>query len=263
MSTLRTLLLTLLAAGAAVTPLAAQAISGRVLDAATGAGVDLVTVTALNSQQQPAARGRTSATGEFRLALAAPGVYTVQVERTGYRTVASQPITVGANQNAEVALRVSPEAVTLEPLTAVARRVPALVPTGFYDREERGFGRFYRRDFVEKRINRPFANVLDEVPGIRLYRDRSGTEYVIFDRAQATGAFSRLSKGEDDKCLPVFYLDGNRVTVGPRGTTASDLVQSSEVEAIEVYGSAAQLPVEFNGSDASCGVIVIWTRRGT
>lgn len=262
MSTLRTLLAALLATAAATAPLAAQGIRGRVLDAATGGGVELATVTAIDAGQRPAARGRTGATGEFTLALTAPGVYTVQVERTGYRTVTSKAVTVGASQNVEVALRVTPEAVTLEPVTAVGRQVPALVPTGFYNREARGSGRFYRRDFVEKRIHRPFANVLDEVPGIRLYRDRSGTEYVIFDRAQTTAAFRRTQMGQDDKCLPVFYLDGNRVAVGPRGTTASDLVQSSEVEAIEIYGSAAQIPVEFNGSDASCGVIVIWTRRG-
>jgi len=262
MSTVRHLLATLLAAAAATTPLAAQGIRGRVLDAATGAGVELATVTAITAGQQPAARARTGATGEFTLALAAPGVYTLRVERTGYGAVASQAVTVGANQNVEVALRITAEAVTLEPVTAVGRQVPSLAPTGFYNREARGIGRFYRRDFVEKRINRPFANVLDEVPGIRLYRDRSGTDYVIFDRAQTTGTFRRLQKGEDDKCLPVFYLDGTRVMVGPRGTTASDLVQSSEVEAIEIYGSAAQLPAEFNGSDASCGVIVVWTRRG-
>jgi hypothetical protein len=30
---------------------------------------------------------------------------------------------------------------------------------------------------------------------------------------------------------------------------------------IEVYRSAAEIPPQFNGSGAACGVIVIWTRH--
>jgi hypothetical protein len=34
------------------------------------------------------------------------------------------------------------------------------------------------------------------------------------------------------------------------------------MEAIEVYRSASEVPIEFGGNSASCGVIVLWTTRG-
>jgi hypothetical protein len=33
-------------------------------------------------------------------------------------------------------------------------------------------------------------------------------------------------------------------------------------EAVEVYRSPAEAPVEFGGEGAECGTIVLWTRRG-
>ena len=43
-----------------------------------------------------------------------------------------------------------------------------------------------------------------------------------------------------------------------------DVVRPDDIEAIEVYRSASQVPAEFGGNSmfTRCGVIVIWTRRG-
>jgi hypothetical protein len=38
--------------------------------------------------------------------------------------------------------------------------------------------------------------------------------------------------------------------------------QVDNIEAIEVYRSASEVPMEFGGNSASCGVIVLWTTRG-
>lgn len=249
----------------AAQPLSAQLIRGRVVDAATGEGVAEATVAALASGTRAAARVRTGADGTFDLPLRRPGEFTVRVERTGYQPVTSRPLAISPAESVQVSVKISPSAVALDPLTIVARRGasrnPLLEPTGFYAREGRGVGRFYRRDFIEQRINRPLAGILDEVPGISIRRDLNGVDYVTFDRAQASGAFQRAARNQPDRCSPVFYLDGNRVAVGPRMLTANDLVTAAEIEAIEVYSGAAQLPPEFNGSDSACGVIVIWTRR--
>jgi hypothetical protein len=34
------------------------------------------------------------------------------------------------------------------------------------------------------------------------------------------------------------------------------------IQGVEIYRGAAEVPGEFSGTDASCGVIVIWTKRG-
>jgi hypothetical protein len=252
----------------AALPLHAQAMRGRVVDAAGGAGVPQATVTA-TAERRPDVRVLTAADGTFEIAFRQPGVYTVRVERTGYQAVASRPVTVGPTETVEVEVRVAAQAVTLDPLTVTARRgaprVGSLERAGFYDREARGLGRFLRRDVIEKRQHRRLANILDELPGIHAVRDRNGNEFVTVTRAQSTGAIRRAQRGEDNICPPQIYLDGTLVhagTPGSRqsGTGINDLISPERIEAIEVYGSTAQLPVEYSGSNAACGVVLIWSR---
>jgi hypothetical protein len=242
-------------------PCDAQSIRGRVVDAATGAPVAEAAVSAVAPRGGVAGRGRSGAGGEFALAFRGPGAFRVRVERTGYATATSGEVTVGPAETVEVEVRVSARPLELDPLTVTARRGPqriaAMEHTGFYEREARGFGRFYRRDFFEKRETRPISDVLDEMPGLRMFRDNRGAVVLVFDRAQATGAFQRAQKGQADFCPPVYYLDGTYL-----GTANVDQVLlTNRVEAVEVYGSAATVPVEFNSTGSACGVIVLWTRR--
>jgi hypothetical protein len=37
--------------------------------------------------------------------------------------------------------------------------------------------------------------------------------------------------------------------------------EPSMFSAIEVYRSGAEVPIEFGGNGAHCGIIVLWTRR--
>ena len=36
-----------------------------------------------------------------------------------------------------------------------------------------------------------------------------------------------------------------------------------DLEAVEVYRSAAELPIEYGGTNAACGVLLLWTRIGS
>jgi hypothetical protein len=248
----------------------AQSIHGRVVDAASGDAVPEATVQVTGAEQRQAVRTRTGADGAFTLPLRGPGTYRVRVERTGYAPATSQEVEMAAGEAVQVELRISAQPLTLPALTVVGRqrprRISSLEPTGFYNREARGHGRFLKREDLERRPGNRLVNILDEVPGIRLYRDRRGNEYVTFDRAQSNGAFSRAQRNQADMCQPVFFLDGSRVNTGTPdrgGVTLNDLVPPEQIEGIEVYGSVAQIPVEFNASDAACGVVVIWTRKGS
>jgi hypothetical protein len=55
-------------------------------------------------------------------------------------------------------------------------------------------------------------------------------------------------------CYPTFYVDGRLAHSFATSTPMSD------VQGIEVYRGAAEMPGEFTGAGAMCGVIVIWTR---
>ena len=54
-----------------------------------------------------------------------------------------------------------------------------------------------------------------------------------------------------------FYVDGQ--PFGPTSPGIDIDIPPEEIEALEVYKSA-QVPAQFGGATAGCGVIVIWTR---
>jgi hypothetical protein len=56
------------------------------------------------------------------------------------------------------------------------------------------------------------------------------------------------------------YLDGLRFPLF-RGESIDHLVSPMELEGIEVYAHAAQVPVEFQRTRAGCGAILFWTRH--
>ena len=55
-------------------------------------------------------------------------------------------------------------------------------------------------------------------------------------------------------CLPVWFIDGQEVHSFHENTSIRD------VYGIEVYRGAGEIPAEFTGSNAGCGVIVVWTK---
>ena len=63
-------------------------------------------------------------------------------------------------------------------------------------------------------------------------------------------------------CPPILYLDGiNLGSIDDAEYGGPDLlVFPHDIEGVEVYGPAT-VPAEYGGSDAGCGVIVVWKRR--
>jgi len=60
-----------------------------------------------------------------------------------------------------------------------------------------------------------------------------------------------------------FFVDGARFYPTREGDISSD-VPLSLVEAVEVYRSVAETPVEFRyGQSAGCGTVVIWTANAS
>jgi carboxypeptidase family protein len=58
------------------------------------------------------------------------------------------------------------------------------------------------------------------------------------------------------RCLPVYWVDGQLDNeFGP-------LTPIRDVVAMELYTGPAEVPGEFAGSNAGCGVVALWTRSG-
>ena len=63
----------------------------------------------------------------------------------------------------------------------------------------------------------------------------------------------------------MIYVD--RQLISPGGNQADpaaldSAVSPAVVAAMEIYRSPAEIPAEFKGSNADCGVIVVWTHKG-
>ncbi|HEX8905419.1 MAG TPA: hypothetical protein VF771_11280, partial [Longimicrobiaceae bacterium] len=58
-------------------------------------------------------------------------------------------------------------------------------------------------------------------------------------------------------CVAQLYVDGVF-----RPGEISEEVQPAEVEAVEIYRTAAEVPPEFRREGSACGAILVWTRRG-
>ena len=230
------------------TPLAAQTIRGRVVDARTGEGVPQAAVVALTAGNRRAGQARTGADGKFSLPVRAPGEMRLRVDRTGYRQTLTDLMPVAARETIDVEVSVSAAPLTIAPLRVTARVEPprrrSLEMSGFYDREKRGFGRFLRREEIERHGDHNLANALTRVPGvaIRYVRVR---EYIYFTRYG---------------CSPHVYLDGSRMIVDAHSDINS-IVSTFQIEAIEVYQSPVEIPVEYNRGRDACGVVLIWTKH--
>jgi hypothetical protein len=228
-------------------PLAAQTVRGRVVDARTGEGVPQAAVSALTDGGRRAGQARTGADGKFSLPVRAPGTLRLRVERTGYRETLTDTMPVAAQETIDVEVSVSAAALTIAPLRVTARVEPprrrSLELNGFYDREKRGFGRFLRREQIERHGDYNLANALTRVPGVHIRYVRV-KQYIYFRRY---------------RCTPHVYLDGVRMIVNG-GQDINSVVSTFQVEAIEVYQSPVEIPAEYNVG-RTCGAILIWTKH--
>ena len=251
-----------------------QAVHGRVVDDSTGAPL-VATLTVLAFPGPAAATVQSTPDGSFRIAVQ-PGEYRLRVQRVGYREWLSETFVLQAGAEVELAPRLAPTAVELEPAEVVGQPASRRSLREFELRREHQKGRFITRAEFEKSNPRQVTDVLLRMPGLRLVpnpcymKEPTGPcrnsrvggadtrRYILRPRGGPItfGNANRDAPGEE--CGVLVYLDGRYVGDGLR--IDLDLVPVDQVEAIEVYTGASQIPTELNRTGSACGVIVIWSR---
>jgi hypothetical protein len=196
----------------------------------------------------------TDGQGNFHIPVSAPGRYQLRAQRLGYQRSTSAPITVVPSDRVRVELLVSTDAVVLAPLTVVASSSSVVrnprIAAFQWRQDHHPWGRFMGPDQIAR--IRPFyaTDVLQQVPGVQVVG--GGLNRVPTMR----GRFG-------DRCIPTFYVDGHRSMAGD-GLAVDDLVNGSDIAAVEVYDKPFEAPAEFTPSigeaSINCGVVVIWTR---
>mgnify|MGYP001056427042 CR=1 FL=1 len=230
---------------------------GRVVEA--GSGEPVAGATVVVGEEGGAGARVTGEDGSFELSRIPAGALGVRAYMLGYADAVGG-VVVGGGQTLEVEIHLSPEPIEMEPIVVEASRIDmGGLLAEVRRRAEWGFGTVLLEDDLEPRrtVTRT-SQVLQEYgvnvvgDGDALYFRRSG-------------------------CGPTVYIDGIRVThgsgtkglVGGGGALAAvdaaqavNLVHPLNVQAVELYSGPGQTPGEFLDSNAQCGVILIWTKRG-
>jgi hypothetical protein len=219
----------------------AQSLRGIVLDSTSGNPVRGATVM-LYEGRRVLADVRADSAGVFDIALAPSDDIVLHITALGFDDFSMRlrprmnPLTV----------RLQPAPLSVEGVTATApRRDPYLNLTGFYQRERKEIGTFIDRGQIDKSKPRRTSDLFRSVAGARIVP--RGTNYEVVSR--------RFSSGRG-MCLPMIYLDG--APVGRGGL--DDMALPEDLLGVEAYMSSSRVPAQYSGSNAACGVILLWTR---
>lgn len=135
---------------------------------------------------------------------------------------------------------------SIQPLAPA--EVIATVPRGvryedFERRMKTGRGHYLTREQID---SSSFTNLQDAVRGMR---------GVAVECGGGRGCLIRMVRANQG-CYPEYIVDGRPDNFfGP-------LIAIRDIEGLEIYTGGADVPGEFAGTNAGCGVVVIWTKSG-
>ncbi len=269
-----TLVAVLAASAISASPAAAQVVRGTVVDSATGQGVQGAFVALVSRSGDKVVGVATAAAGEFVLRAPGAGRYQVRAVRIGYDSATTEPLNLAPDVEIPLLLHLAPRPIPIGAVTAAApRRLEWLERTGFYYRKfmSSGSAHFLEREDIDRKHALLASDLLHGIPEIQLVRVmRAGGQTVEPIIRAATAMYLR----GPGYCQPSIVVDGQVVRNGGtpemnRGgryevatqPSLDELLSPANIEALEIYPSAAGLPPQWSGYVSPCGAIVAWTRR--
>ena len=211
----------------------------------------------------------TDGSGRFLLTDLPTGNKVVLFRSVGYRPQRVRVMLNKTDTTRIEAVLVS-DRVRLEPIvvTGAPDRPRGLGREAFEERRKLGFGKFMDTTELRHRGYARMADVLSSM-GVYMIQHQEGGRGPLEMRAASTRR-SGLEHPGPSPCWMGVILDGVTLYKAVSTGTVSNFpppdfrkdFSVDNIEAIEVYRSASEVPMEFGGNSASCGVIVLWTTRG-
>jgi len=180
----------------------------------------------------------TDSSGRFTFTGLAPGVHTLEIRAVGYAPV-TWPVALAPRQ----------ALIHVFELTLLVYQLPEVVVkekglrrfAGFERRRQTGIGYFLTREQIERRDPATLVDVLVMVRGVQQV-------------CLSNDCIAKMVRSPPG-CYPQYFVDGRESTsYFARNTPPHD------IEGIEIYRGSSETPGEFQGSNAGCGVIAIWTK---
>jgi hypothetical protein len=186
---------------------------------------------------------RADSRGLFRLTGLPSGTQTVEVRQISF-ALKRYTVDLSPARESKLAAVLDMRARVLGEVTVEAKAASSI--PGLDARMKRGMGNFITREEIEKRQSILLTDLFRTLPGVNVAFD--GTNYTV-----------QSSRSGNLSCPMQWYLDGS-----PYDNTDNSIDQflrPDDIEAIEVYKSSSEVPVQFQGSNSSCGTILVWTKR--
>lgn len=240
-----------------------QTVTGTVIEQTTRSAIPGVAALLYNAQRELIAAARSDSAGRYSVSAPAAGFYSLSFQKTGVETISSGQLQLFRDS---VLVR-NVEAVMVAPrlATVTVKAKPDVRISGpnshkydqFLLRKSLGMGTFLTREQLEARPATQTYQLFQNIPGLKI--SQHGTQWFIrSQRCPATlpqaGPPPDLDR-DHPQLFPIVFIDGFRV----RGLGTLSRINPGEIEAIEVYQGAAQLPAEARGN--ACAAIFVWLKQ--
>jgi hypothetical protein len=193
--------------------------------------------------------------GRFSLQGVALGSGIVEARAVGYMTGRAQT-TVRAGSTQQTDIMMGDSVTVLDPVTVVGAYQPYLSIVGFEQRRRNSTGHFLDTTDIHRSGATRFEEIFRMVPGVRVRPN--GTGYMV---EVGRGEGGSLNPSVANYCPPAYFVDGVYFPLPPLQTATVPIVPV-EVLAIEVYSNLISAPPQYQRRSATCGVILVWTKRG-
>ena len=219
---------------------------GVVIDRSTGQGVIGAQLVLVDEKRTVVADSQ----GSFKIYNLPPGRSRLVVRALGFPprqlnvelspgAITDQPIQLDSTDAGRLtSAQALPSMSVTAPSTPVNYRL-----VDFERRRQNGRGQYLTEDEIAKS---GAYNVADAVKNMR---------GVTYECGGGAGCFVRMARAPM-RCLPEYIVDGREMNDFGPTTPIRDIV------GLEVYTGPTEVPGEYAGRYAGCGVIVIWTRSG-
>ena len=255
-------------------------LTGLILDADSEEPVEGATVVLPGLRRMVS----TNSLGRFTIPSLPPGTVAMEVTRLGYAEVDGE-VSIEPGETTETRITMATEAIPLDPITVVAirQRIDLAGMDDFERRYHSGWGQFILQDEIQRRMPNKLTQMLYETgvqvanDGRAIYMRRTGCGPMVYIDGIKVTHMSRSKSlmgaygGARTTAIPFNPLIrqgararflGNENPATEAADAVNNLVHPMDVVAVEIYRGPAETPGQYLDSNAQCGVILIWTRRG-
>jgi hypothetical protein len=199
---------------------------------------------------------RTTKTGTVTLSFLPEGGNIVRIQKIGFTPV-MLTIAISPSDTVPLTIVMSASSQTL-PTVVTTDSTPKYISPGlraFEERRKQGAGgHFIGEDELRKNDSRKVSNLVRNFPGLTLNCPRTGANkgscFAISTRQNSRHVFA------GGVCPLDIYINGAESV-----DTDLEKLRAEEFAGVEYYAGGASIPIQYNRTGSSCGVILLWTRE--